>query len=337
MQKIFLTNLNKDYIERESKMIYDSLIHLYGHIEGELVRINDGFNNTVYSAGPFIFRVTPSSRRTQSDIINELAFIEGLKENGVPVSLPLKSVRERLVESIDDYHFVVAFEKAKGTPIDVTDTNVWNEKLYFHWGNLLGKMHRTGKKRKIDRPIWTVDQPDILHLFPKITTETIANKYKQLLNQLVKFPQSPDLFGLIHNQGNLFVNEGRLTLFDFDDCAYHWFAYDLAAAFYHAYWQASSFTPENKQFSREFWEHFLIGYQQEHTISKELIQQIPIFLKIREIFLYTLFLEKWDMENLQDWQNYTLSDLKNNIESGNQYSNVNFREMIDNFGLGKIQ
>lgn len=321
-------------------MITDRILTLYGYTEGELVPINDGFHNTVYSFGNLIFRVSPSSRRNLEDIMNELAFIKGLWENGVPVSLPVKSLRKQLVEPIGRHHFVVAFEKAAGTSIDVTNLKVWNKELFFQWGNVMGMMHSAGKKIKVNRPIWTVHQPDLLNLFQKISSETIAEKYKQLLMQLATFPLTPDLFGLIHNdfhQGNIFVNEGRLTLFDFDDCAYHWFAYDLAASFYHAYWQASSYTPENTQFTREFWEHFLRGYQQAHTLSKELIQQIPIFLKIREIFLYTLFLEKWDLENLLDWQAYTLTNLKNNIKSGKPYSDVNFTEMIDSFGLGTIK
>ncbi|WHX98265.1 phosphotransferase [Neobacillus sp. DY30] len=321
-------------------MITDRILPLYGYTEGELVPINDGFHNTVYSFGNLIFRVSPSSRRNLEDIMNELAFIKGLWENGLPVSLPVKSLRKQLVELIGRHHFVVAFEKAAGTSIDVTNRKVWNKELFFQWGNVMGMMHSAGKKIKVNRPIWTVHQPDLLNLFPKISSETIAEKYKQLLMLLATFPLTPNLFGLIHNdfhQGNIFVNEGRLTLFDFDDCAYHWFAYDLAASFYHAYWQASSYTPENTQFSREFWEHFLRGYQQAHTLSKELIQQIPIFLKIREIFLYTLFLEKWDLENLLDWQAYTLTKLKNNIESGKPYSDVNFTEMIDSFGLGTIK
>ncbi|MEH7273332.1 phosphotransferase enzyme family protein, partial [Neobacillus vireti] len=317
-------------------MITDIILPLYGYKEGELVPINDGFHNTVYSYGNLIFRVSPSSRRKQLDIINELAYIHGLWENGVPVSIPVKSVSKKLVETIGEHHFVVAFEKAKGTSIDVTNRDLWNKELYYHWGNLMGKMHMAGKTIKVDRPIWSENQPDLLNLLPKITSDLIAEKYKQLLNQLKKFPLTPNLFGLIHNdfhQGNIFVNKGRLTVFDFDDCAYHWYAYDLAAAFYHAYWQTSSFTPENTQFSSEFWEHFLRGYQQVHTLSKELIQQIPIFLKIREVFLYTLFLEKWNSDNLEDWQGYTLTHLKYNIESGKPYSDVNFTEIIDSFGL----
>jgi amicoumacin kinase len=318
----------------------DTILRLYGLTEGELVPINDGFHNNVYSYGNLIFRVSPSSRRNQEDILTELAVIKGLSENGIPVPLPVASLRGQLVEPLGTDHFIVAFEKAKGTSIDVTNRKVWNQYLFFQWGNIMGKMHCAGNKIKVNRHIWTVREPDLLNLFPKISSETIAEKYNQLLIELATFPLTSDLFGLIHNdfhQGNLFVYEGRLTVFDFDDCAYHWFAYDLATAFYHAYWQSSSFTPEYSQFSSEFWEHFLRGYQKEHKLTKELIQQIPIFLKIREIFLYTLFLEKWDMENLQDWQSYTLTNLKNNIESEKPYSNVNFTEMIDSFGLGTIK
>jgi amicoumacin kinase len=315
------------------KMITDDILLLYGHPKGELVPINDGFHNKVYSSGNLIFRVSPSERRKPYEIMNELALIKGLYEFGLPVSLPVRSVHERLVETIGEHHNVVAFEKAKGTPIDVTNRDVWNKELFYHWGKLMGNIHKAGQAIKVNRPIWTVNQPDLLNLLPKISSEPIAEKYKQLLNELVNFPLNPDLFGLIHNdfhQGNMFVKEGRLTVFDFDDCAYHWFAYDFAASFYHAYWQASSFTPEDKEFSRVFWENFLKGYKQVRTINKELIQQIPIFLKIREIFLYTLFLEKWDLENLEDWQEYTITNIKHNIESGIPYSNVNFSEMIDN-------
>jgi amicoumacin kinase len=313
-------------------MITEIILPLYGYTDGELVPINDGFHNTVYSYGDLIFRLSPFGRRKEVDIINELAFINGLWEKDVPVSLPVKSLRGNFIEPVGN-QFLVVFEKAKGTHIDVSNRGIWNKELYYHWGNLMGKMHKAGNNIKLDRPRWTVGQPDLLNLLPRIASEPIEEKYKQLLNDLVSFPQTPDLFGLIHNdfhQGNLFVNEGMLTIFDFDESAYHWFAYDLATSFYHAYWQASSSTPEDIHFSRVYWEHFLRGYQQEHRLSKEIIQQIPIFLKIREIFLYTLFLEKWELLNLQDWQNYTLTNLKKNILTGNPYSDVNFIEMIDN-------
>jgi amicoumacin kinase len=66
-------------------MIADCILRLYGYMEGELVPINDGFHNTVYSYGNLIFRVSPSNRRKQVDIMNELAFIKALGEWGASI------------------------------------------------------------------------------------------------------------------------------------------------------------------------------------------------------------------------------------------------------------
>lgn len=296
-----------------------SLDQIYGINMKELIPISEGFHNTVLSYQNLIFRLSSRTRRSIADIEAEITFLQALGEKAVPVSLPIKSPNGKFIES-NDQNNIVCFEKAKGKPVDVTERGEWNKDLFFQWGRVTGKIHQVSKDIKVTRPTWSPDNPDILKLLPKIKSGIIANRYKKQLNQLMSFEVNSDRYGLIHNdfhQGNFFVNEGEITVFDFDDSAYHWFAYDLANSFYHAYWQASSFTPENTEFSSVFWENYLRGYKQEHTISKELIQQIPIFLKIREIFLYTLFLEKWDMDNIEDWQEYTLTNLKNKIETGN--------------------
>ena len=48
-------------------------------------------------------------------------------------------------------------------------------------------------------------------------------------------PKIADSYGLIHNDfndGNFTVDydNGDITVFDFDDCCYFWFMYDLACA-----------------------------------------------------------------------------------------------------------
>ncbi|SDN29399.1 phosphotransferase enzyme family protein [Bacillus sp. OK048] len=308
------------------------LEQIYGVNTKDLIPISEGFHNTILSYQNLIFRLSSRNSRSLEEIESEVAYLQALGEKGVSVSLPIKSPKEKIIESTDQ-HYIVCFEKAKGNAVDVADREVWNKDLFFTWGRVSGRIHQVSKDIRINRPTWSPDNPDILNLLPKIKSKIIANRYEQLLKLLGDFEMNSNLFGLIHNdfhQGNFFVNKGEITIFDFDDSAYHWFAYDLAVSFYHAYWQASSFTPENTEFPFVFWKYFLKGYMQEHLISKELIQQIPIFLKIREIFLYTLFMEKWDTKNLEDWQEYTLTNLKNKIETGEPFSEVNFTEMIDN-------
>ncbi|MGX6443352.1 phosphotransferase enzyme family protein [Neobacillus sp. K501] len=304
---------------------------LYNVNAKKLVLINDGFHNTVYTDQNIILRISDSRRRSLAELEAELQFIKVLGKYDLPVAKPLKSIYGNWIETINKQYRVVAFERVEGKPVDVMDDTVWNAQLFYQWGNVIGKMHSAVKHLKLSRPEWTAKEPDVLNLLPKIASEQVKEQYIKLLTSLKNFDKNTDLFGLIHNdfhQGNIFVNEGKMTIFDFDDCAYHWFAYDLAVSYYHAYWQATAFTPEKTEFSTVFWDNFLSGYKQARPINKEMILQIPIFLKIREIFLYVLFLEKWDMSHLEGWQKYTLTELKQNIENGSPYSNFDFSTLF---------
>ena len=46
--------------------------------------------------------------------------------------------------------------------------------------------------------------------------------------------QESDAYGLVHadlHMGNFFVDHsGQMTVFDFDDCCFHWFGYDCAVS-----------------------------------------------------------------------------------------------------------
>jgi amicoumacin kinase len=317
--------------------IFNQISKIYG-INNELIKINDGFQNSIYSfcqsGKDFILRVSDARRRSLDEVKSELVYITELSQAGLNVSVPVLSNNGHLIEEVQERnqpYFITVFEKANGLPVNVTDAAVWNEDLFFHWGKFIGKSHRISKQlQRLIRPEWSETASDLFNLLPRINSDLIAQRYLELLEKLKDFHKNSENFGLIHNdfhQGNFFVQDGVMAVFDFDDCAYHWFSYDLSVSYYHAFWQASSFTPENTMFSEVFWTELLKGYKTEHAIQKEWIEQIPIFLKIREIFLYVLFLEKWEMK--EDWQIYTVNDLKYKIENKIPYSNTNLKEIID--------
>jgi amicoumacin kinase len=291
---------------------------LFGCHPEEFVPITEGFHNTIYIGPNSIIRISSTTRRNIRDIEGELEFLFALDKEGIPVSLPRKSLNGKYIENLNGQYLAVSFNKASGIPVNVTDANIWNKDLFFHWGVMTGKMHKAAKTIQINRPIWTEEKPDLLGLLPRIQSHIVKERYLELLTKLVSFKKDPDLFGLIHNdfhQVNFHIHDRIIKPYDFDDCAYHWFAYDLAVSFYHAHWQTTSFTYEDTEFTQVFWASYLQGYKQENILKKEIIQQIPIFLKIREIYLYMLFLEKWDLNELEDWQAYTLKDLEYKIEN----------------------
>jgi amicoumacin kinase len=303
-----------------------------------LVKLTGGFQNNVfqYRFGNElrILRVTNSNHRDLESIKGELEFIQCLSNAGVPVSCPLISAKGHLIEEFqqdNQTYFLTAFTKAKGTPIEVTNLDVWNKELFRNWGRTLGKMHTFSSKnyekfQTLKRPAWSgLDERGKTFISSKSIEAYKA--YQNLLDQINAFPTVNGTFGLIHNdfhQGNLFVNEGQIHIFDFDDCSFNWFAQDIAVSFYHAIWQGMSFNPGNDNFPFEFISYFLDGYSQEKNLHKEIVKQIPLFLKFREFFLYILFNEKWDFHHLEDWQAYTIKDLFYRIENDIPYTNVNF-------------
>lgn len=307
-----------------------------GKIES-CIKLSSGFQNEVYEytyeGESRILRMTPSSRRSLKQIQSELDFIYSLQAGGVNVSLPVASCFGNEIEQIDieeKLFFITSFIKAPGQFVNVADEQEWNAKLFQNWGKTIGKMHAIAKQNASDyetyeRPIWKYDIKS-MNVLKSIST-TLAANYEKMISEVQKLSKEQDTYGLIHNdlhQGNFFVQDNTLTIFDFDDCSFNWFAQDIAATFYHAVWQGLSVRPEHVSFPQEFMKHFIEGYNKEHTINKEILRQIPLFLKLREVFLFTLFHEVWDANNLEEWQAHTLQDLQHRIEREIPYTNVGF-------------
>lgn len=118
------------------------------------------------------------------------------------------------------------------------------------------------------------------------------------MNHLQSLPKDRESYGLIHQDahgGNFFVDDqGQITLFDFDDCAYSWYANDLAIVLFYAVTNI----PDPESFGREFWRHFWRGYQQENLLESAWLEHIPHFLKLREIDLYAVIHRSFDVNNL---------------------------------------
>jgi len=314
----------------------DKMMELY-EVEGKLNLLSGGYQNTVYQfekgEAAYIMRVSDAGRRTKGQIDDEVQWLLFLKENDVQVAAPIRNVHQSYVEG-SQKNYVIAFQKAKGKQVDVYNMSVWNETLFEKWGRLIGKLHRLSSEKPLaltNRPAWTSDNPDLLGLGKSLESKEMSVVYKRLLGKLQGFEKKETTFGLIHNdlhQGNFFFDGEDITLFDFDDCAYHWYAYDIAVSFYHAYWQGTSANPAAVSFGEDFMRDFMAGYKKEHSVDKDILLQIPIFLKIRELFLYALFMEKWNVNALEEWQEYTIHQLRESILKEKPHSDIDFLQFL---------
>lgn len=287
------------------------------------IRLNGGFHNEVfYDEGTDSVVRISETKKTKEMVGQELKWMEHLYSKGVPVPKP-----DMLIDS-EDGRARTSFEFISGEAIDVRKSAHWNVGMFVQMGRVAGKMHALSKDfylEEVYRPQWTVENPDVFQLRHYLSTWHLE-KYDVLMQRLFAYKITPDTFGLIHNdfhQGNLiFRDEGILTVIDFDECSYNWFAQDLAVCFYHAYWQHDSFNGDGEAFCHSFLSHFFKGYREENLLHPDTVEQIPIFLKLREIFLYSLFMRKWDLNNLEDWQKYTLRDLEERIKHETPYAGI---------------
>jgi Ser/Thr protein kinase RdoA (MazF antagonist) len=95
---------------------------------------------------------------------------------------------------------------------------------------------------------------------------------------------------------------GNLTLFDFDDCTYTWFIDDIALALFYAM-PVGQGEAEAQTFARTFLTPFLHAYFKEHVLVLAWFEEIPHFMKARELAVYAALLAhtEGDLSALDGW------------------------------------
>lgn len=295
-------------VKRYNDEILHAAMHSFG-IKKNQIELLDGFESFIYEFyrpqdGEFILRISHSARRTPEMIAGEVDWINYLARGGAHVSRAILSKNGKLVEPIDDGHgehfLATAFLKARGGPSWETE---WTPEFVAHYGQVLGRIHRLTKDYVPYDPSWRRpewDSPANMYASKLPASETAAlAKIQDLMRHFETLPKGNDSYGLIHQDahgGNFFVHDGQITLFDFDDCVYSWFVYDIAMVLFYAAMGAEDMAAYTQEFMRDF----LRGYSQENFLDPKWLRELPYFLKLREIELFGLIQHDFDMENLDD-------------------------------------
>ena len=296
------------------------------------VKLIGGFQNFIYEykkqGKPYILRLTHSSHRSENLIKGELDYILYLSDNGVSASRPVCSKYNRLAEKVDvgkSYFTATSFEKATGRKIDYPEC-LNNDELFLKCGQITGKIHALAKKYKpamkgIQRHGWTQNYylKNMKKFIPEHQSQ-IHQSCESLIQQIKSLNKDIDSYGLIHcdiNVGNFFVNEDKVTVFDFDECQYSWFVEDIAIQlFYIIYIFLDDSIEERQSQAYRFMKNFMDGYYQENFIDKYWLEQIPQFLKLREIIVHVGIYRSVDLTNLNQWMQGYFEQSRLRIEQG---------------------
>jgi Ser/Thr protein kinase RdoA (MazF antagonist) len=263
-----------------------------------------------------------------------------LSEHGGPVTRPLRSEGGAYLELVEDgvgIHIATACEKARGVLGEELPADAWNDALIEELGRTTGRMHAIARTYApaddlLKRPNWD----EIGNCFNPAgllddSQAEVQKRLAEVVERVNAFPRSKGGYGLIHadlHGGNFFVDVegGTVTVFDFDDCCYGWYAMDIAMALFDMLVVHPRF--DERTFAREFMRTYLKGYSREHRLSGFWIERIPDFLKLLEIGVYAQIYRHYDPSNTDSWVGKFMPNRRERIEQRVPYVDLRFEEII---------
>ena len=241
-----------------------------------------------------IIRVHRPDYHDQREIESELAWISDIRASGrINTPSPLQTTCGGPVVSVKadgrDF-FAVGFEHVSGAEPDVGDSLPdWFEKL----GAVTATLHQHSRDWQPPewflRKSWNLDTmiaPDGLwgdwRHAPGITPddEAVINKaIGRIEAAIAAYGQGPDRYGLVHADlrlANLLVNGDQLSIIDFDDSGFCWYAFDFAAAI--SFYELDPIIPQLRQ-------AWVKGYRSVAAFTAEDEVMLDTFIMIRRIML----------------------------------------------------
>lgn len=249
-----------------------------------------GYHNNVYEViadQPLVVKFLETETNGGESLIAEMNWLSFLSRNGMDVVTPVE-IGGKYITPLSNGLCMVVFEKAAGRHIDFQDPRMWNDSLFLEWGRSMGKLHLLALKYEpgpYKRKHW--HEHDLFQRDMSILDESLQQRLKGCLQTMHDMNNVPDEFGLIHgdlHQHNLLFGPERLTILDFGDSEYHWFAYDAAVAVYHAV-QTVEPGKTRMEFAKRFTDRFLEGYAQGKGNASGM-HMLDFFLNFRHLYSY---------------------------------------------------
>lgn len=270
----------------DNDKIKQLIINLYGISEPlDCTFIRRSFNDHYLiqtNNKKYILRVYLNNKYYINDINDfkfELELLTFLASRNIPVSYPIKNKDNMFISKIlhnNESRFITLFSFAEGSPINTAlDRN-----LAIRLGESIANLHKTSNEYKSNYKRYRIDLNYLINE-PIEMLQEYANKHelsdynfftpytKYLYSQLQELPVNNEAYGIIHgdlNPSNMHLdNNGNITLFDFDHCAYGWRIHDLAVI--------------KLCFEKSTYESILDGYASKKNLSKAETSLIEVYSK----------------------------------------------------------
>ena len=318
----------------------------YGVSRSPLTPLSGGHVSHVYGFSKdgkdYVLRITPPNEEIDLQAMRAiLAWMRFLAEHGASVSEPIFSQNGALIERVpqdDEEYIVVAFEKAPGILGEDLLFEQWTSARFERLGQTVGKLHALAKtyvpsEAALKRPNWD-KIGNCFHPVEQLPASEaiVAQKMRDIVAYVQALPKDCESYGMIHadlHGGNFFVDVATdtITVFDFDDCAYGWHAMDIAMGLFDALVLYPG--ADKVAFARRFLRHYLVGYLSENTLTRFWINQLPHFLKLLEIGIYTQVHTFYDPNDTDSWVGRFMAGRQHRIEHDVPYVDLDFTRLAE--------
>ena len=261
---------------------------------------HEGGRNLVYVCSldgekKYVLRISALGDRTEEEYLAETEFIRYLARNGAPAANVIPSVRGKLVERIEQDGtdiFMTLFEYAKGMLLIDNGYRYREgaplEEYFYNTGKALGAIHRLSKQyRPVHRRMDFSDKYTAEYI-DRLIPDSYADLKQAICRRLEEYkalPKDPEAYGLVHfdfSDGNYHVDleTGAITAFDFDNCIYCWYMFDLAHLWTHGVgWYRHIPDPEKRmEGMKHYFDTVLEGYRSETDVPGEMLDKLTLFI-----------------------------------------------------------
>ena len=249
----------------------------------------------------YILRISELGDRTEEDYLAETEFVRYLALHGAPVADVIPSAGGRLVECLESENgrkaFISLFAYAKGMLLCDRGYRYRDgaplEEYFYNTGKALGAIHRLSRQyRPVHRRPAFFDKYNMEYidrLIPDQYTE-LKQAIARRLETFRTLPTDGEAFGLVHfdySDGNYHVDmdTGDITVFDFDNCIYCWYMFELAHIWTHGVgWYRHIADPRKRmEGMQHYFDTVLEGYRSETQVPDSLLAELPLFIDMTVI------------------------------------------------------
>ncbi|WP_404458827.1 phosphotransferase enzyme family protein [Oceanobacillus kapialis] len=280
----------------------------------------------IANEGEFFARVT--NYKNYEEQLEEVNYTSYLHKRGFGVSPVITSINGKVVENIpiDGRELLtVLYQAAPGIHLP---RKQWDADVLKELGRQIGKLHHLSKQYEDKHPVkyirdWHENEEYAFHKYIPKEETTIRNIAEEVVTTIKKLPKSTFNYGLLHGDlwlGNILVDKDlKLTMVDFQDCEKHFYIFDLAVPIYSAVEYSFVGGGNISDYRQQITQAIIKGYQEENTLSIEMIDQLPLFIKLKEIFEYSLMHMYWDQDKLTENEIRIMNHFRMRIEHDHSF------------------